>query len=140
MKNPANPQDSVRVVLNGKVRTMSRAQATSAAAKKMGVRLLDTEAPQPPPPATPTAERPAGPSPSPQATGQTFVEFITQRTGFGRTSWPEFVAILSAAIVLLATGAKSLPEAWAVVPIAFGIGIPGMLILKTWHNYTGRTR
>ena len=70
---------------------------------------------------------------------ETFAEFLTRPTGFGRTSWPSFITIQAFVAALLIAGFLTWADGgW--IAAAFGLLIEGVLVWQTWWNYTGRNR
>jgi hypothetical protein len=64
---------------------------------------------------------------------ETFYEYCTRPTGFGKTPWPQFVLILGFSIITTASVASFAPW-WSplgMLPFA-------TLVLGTYMNYTGR--
>ena len=63
---------------------------------------------------------------------ETFLEYITRPTGFGRTSW-------TAAFLIHLFGAASVVMSWTDSPWALlGLIAPVMLWVGTYMNYKGR--
>lgn len=68
-----------------------------------------------------------------------FVDFAFSRTGFGKTSWPEFSVIQAFCLALAGTGIVTWADSgW--VAAAFAVAIEGVLVYGTWGNFTGRIR
>jgi hypothetical protein len=68
---------------------------------------------------------------------ETFLQFCTRRTGFGKTSWWQFGVIQLFVAVLVYSGVTTWDDAgW--VGIAFAVAIEVVLVYGTWMNYTGR--
>ena len=60
--------------------------------------------------------------------------------GFGKSRlWEGVVAHLFGLIVAISPWVSEMSLPWGVFITAFGIGIPAVVWLKTYHNYTRRT-
>ena len=72
---------------------------------------------------------------------ETFLDFITRPTGFGKTSWPQFALIVAFSMVLLVLAVTMTPDgSWAKgICYLFGFGIPAVLLVMTWRNFKGKT-
>lgn len=69
----------------------------------------------------------------------TIADFMFNRDGFGRTSWPEFAAIQVLVCGLVVTGILTWDDSgW--VAHAFALAVEGVLAYGTWGNFTGRIR
>lgn len=70
---------------------------------------------------------------------ETFMEYLTRPTGFGRTSWPQFAFIQAACIALVIAGVGTWSDGgW--VACAMAATIEAVLLWQTHRNYTGKTR
>ena len=70
---------------------------------------------------------------------ETFMEYLTRPTGFGRTSWPQFAIIQAACIALVMAGVSTWSDGgW--VACAMAATIEAVLLWQTHRNYTGKTR
>lgn len=71
---------------------------------------------------------------------ETFRQFITRPSGFGKTPWILFYIISVLCAVLVAVSGYNYwrGDAYPWVAGAFGVGIYGLLWFGTWMNYTGR--
>jgi hypothetical protein len=70
---------------------------------------------------------------------ETFAEYLTRPTGFGRTSWTAFVFIQAMCIALIVTGSVTWSDGgW--VAVAMALLVEGVLVWQSWLNYTGRNR
>lgn len=71
---------------------------------------------------------------------ETLWQFLTRPTGFGKTSWTEFVAILTA-VVLMYTYALAGPEGEGLARWCLGIMatlITAIMARGTWRNFKGK--
>jgi hypothetical protein len=69
--------------------------------------------------------------------GETFLQFCTRPSGFGRTPWWGFVTIQAFVIMLAFAGLWTWPESgW--VAIAFAVAIEAVLFYGTWMNWKGK--
>lgn len=70
----------------------------------------------------------------------TFRDFAINRTGFGKTSWPQFALVQTMCIGLLVTGFFTpwLEGGW--VAHTFFLAVEGVMLYGTWGNFTGRIR
>jgi hypothetical protein len=66
-------------------------------------------------------------------TGETFIEYCTRSTGFGKTPWPQFVIILGFSIAITVSLASFAPWFAPLGMLPFAA-----LVFGTWMNYTGR--
>lgn len=66
-------------------------------------------------------------------TYETFYQYCTRPTGFGKTPWPQFVLIFGFSIITTAAIYTFAPW-WSPL----GLLPLGVLVLGTWMNYTGR--
>ena len=64
---------------------------------------------------------------------ETFMEFCTRPSGFGKTPWPQFTIIFGFSI---ATVAGLFTIAWWAAP--FGLIPLGATVLGTWRNWNGK--
>jgi hypothetical protein len=64
---------------------------------------------------------------------ETFLEYCTRRTGFGKTPWPQFVIILGFSIAVTVSVAMFAPWFAPLGMLPFAA-----LVFGTWMNYTGR--
>jgi hypothetical protein len=70
---------------------------------------------------------------------ETFMEYLTRPTGFGRTSWPMFTMIQAACAALLTAGIPTWNDGgW--VAVAMLAAIETVLVWQSHRNYTGKTR
>ena len=70
---------------------------------------------------------------------ETFAEYLTRPTGFGRTSWPQFAIIQAACIALVIAGVVTWSDGgW--VACAMAATIEAVLLWQTHRNYTGKTQ
>ena len=70
---------------------------------------------------------------------ETFMEYLTRPTGFGRTSWPQFAIIQAACIALVIAGVVTWSDGgW--VACAMAATIEAVLLWQSHRNYTGKTR
>jgi hypothetical protein len=70
---------------------------------------------------------------------ETFAEYLTRPTGFGRTSWPMFGMIQAACAALLTAGIPTWNDGgW--VAVAMVGAIETVLVWQSHRNYTGKTR
>ena len=65
---------------------------------------------------------------------ETFLQFCTRRTGFGRTPWGEF-AFIEIAIGIMAWVGWDTSTPFAYL---FAIVLQFLFIYGTWKNYTGQ--
>ena len=77
-------------------------------------------------------------SDQPQPKRETFFQYLTRPTGFGRTSWPVFGIIQAACIALLIAGDTGADGGW--VAVAMVGAIETVLVWQSYLNYTGKTR
>ena len=89
---------------------------------------------------------------------ETFMDYITRPTGFGKTPWPLFAIIVGFSLVLLGYGTWGCPpdenaliltpgpDGWVgsrpfnaarFICYLFGLGIPAVLVWGTWMNFKG---
>lgn len=68
----------------------------------------------------------------------TYSEFRWNRTGFGKTPWRQFWIIVALFTIIALAGAFSMGAYWWVMPTFYAL-CWGVVELKTYHNYTGRT-
>jgi len=74
-----------------------------------------------------------------QYKGETFGEYLTRPTGFGRTSWTAFTIIQSACAIMIVVGANTWGAGgWVAVTMAGAI--EAVLVGMSYRNYTGQTR
>jgi hypothetical protein len=70
---------------------------------------------------------------------ETFGEFLTRPTGFGRTSWVAFAFIQAMVIAIVSAGVATINESgWVAFVVA--AAIEGVLITISYRNYAGKTR
>lgn len=70
---------------------------------------------------------------------ETFVEYLTRPTGFGRTSWPMFGLIQAMVIGIVSAGVATIDEnGW--VAFVMAAAIEAVLFGMSYRNYTGKTR
>ena len=70
---------------------------------------------------------------------ETFAEYLTRPTGFGRTSWVQFAIIQAACIALVIAGVVTWSDGgW--VACAMAATIEAVLLWQSHRNYTGKTR
>jgi hypothetical protein len=70
---------------------------------------------------------------------ETFLEYLTRPTGFGRTSWPMFALIQAMVIGIVSAGVATIDQAgWVAFIIA--AAIEAVLFGVSYRNYTGKTR
>lgn len=70
---------------------------------------------------------------------ETFFEYLTRPTGFGRTSWPMFALIQAMVIGIVSAGVATIDQAgWVAFIIA--AAIEAVLFGVSYRNYTGKTR
>lgn len=70
---------------------------------------------------------------------ETFMEYLTRPTGFGRTSWPQFALIQACCIALVVAGTATWSDGgW--VACAMAATIEAVLVWQSYRNYTGKTR
>jgi hypothetical protein len=70
---------------------------------------------------------------------ETFTEYLTRPTGFGRTSWHMFTMIQAACAALLIAGIPTWNDGgW--VAVAMVGAIETVLAWQSHRNYTGKTR
>jgi hypothetical protein len=70
---------------------------------------------------------------------ETFLEYLTRPTGFGRTSWPMFALIQAMVIGIVSAGVATIDEAgW--VAFIMAAAIEAVLFGVSYRNYTGKTR
>ena len=68
---------------------------------------------------------------------ETFFEYLTRPTGFGRTSWVAFALIQSMVIAMISAGAATIDEAgW--VAFIMGAAIEAVLFGMSYMNYKQR--
>lgn len=71
---------------------------------------------------------------------ETLWQFLTRPTGFGRTSWTEFVLILLAvggmAWYALFSGSDETAARW--VSGIFAVAITAIMVRGTWRNFNGK--
>lgn len=65
----------------------------------------------------------------------TFLRYITQRTGFGRTSWPLFAVIVAFIALWLGLSVDSYPEHLWWVSAAIAVLMVAVLVVGTARNY-----
>jgi hypothetical protein len=70
---------------------------------------------------------------------ETFMEYLTRPTGFGRTSWPMFALIQAMVIGIVLAGVATINENGSVAFI-MAAAIEGVLVGMSYRNYTGKTR
>ena len=69
---------------------------------------------------------------------ETFLDFITRPTGFGKTSWPQFALIMTCVAFLLGIGIGTWGEGgW--VAVVFAAAIVAVLMWGTWRNFNGKS-
>jgi hypothetical protein len=74
-----------------------------------------------------------------QYKGETFGEYLTRPTGFGRTSWTAFTVIQSACAIMIVVGANTwVAGGW--VGVAMAGAIETVLVGMSYRNYIGQTR
>lgn len=70
-------------------------------------------------------------------TKETLWQFLTRRTGFGRTSWPSFAMIVVAVGLMvwyaLFSGSEETAARW--VSGIFAVAITAIMVGGTWNNY-----
>jgi hypothetical protein len=76
---------------------------------------------------------------APQWRRETFAEFITRPTGFGRISWPQAAIVFVAALGIIACSFTPMPLGYAVLVACMGIAIIALMFIGAWRNYTHRT-
>jgi hypothetical protein len=70
---------------------------------------------------------------------ETFFEYLTRPTGFGRTPWVAFALIQSMVIAMISAGVATIDQAgWVAFIIA--AAIEAVLVGMSYRNYTGKTR
>ena len=70
---------------------------------------------------------------------ETFLQYLTRPTGFGRTSWLTFALIQWMVIAIISAGVATIDEAgW--VAFIMAAAIEGVLVGISYRNYTGQTR
>lgn len=70
---------------------------------------------------------------------ETFLEYLTRPTGFGRTSWVAFAFIQAMVIGIVSAGVATIDEAgW--VAFVMAAAIEAVLVIWSHRNYTGKTR
>ena len=70
---------------------------------------------------------------------ETFAEYLTRPTGFGRTSWPMFALIQCMVIGIVSAGVATIDEhGW--VAFVMAAAIEAVLVIWSHRNYTGKTR
>lgn len=68
---------------------------------------------------------------------ESFIQFLTRRTGFGKTPWPQFALIMAVVVILACIGVVTWHDrGW--VPIAFAVAIISVLIYGSWRNWKGK--
>ena len=68
---------------------------------------------------------------------ETFFQFLTRKSGFGRTSWPVFIFMQTLLAGFVIAGALDWRDGgW--IGIAVWVVINAALVLGSWMNYTGR--
>jgi hypothetical protein len=65
--------------------------------------------------------------------GETFLQFCTRPTGFGKTPWPQFSIIVAFSIAIVA---GLYTAAWWAAPL--GLLPVVVLVWGTWRNYKGK--
>ena len=70
---------------------------------------------------------------------ETFFEYLTSPTGFGRTSWPMFALIQAMVIGIVSAGVATINENGSVAFI-MAAAIEAVLVGISYRNYTGKTR
>jgi hypothetical protein len=65
--------------------------------------------------------------------GETFLQFCTRPTGFGKTPWPQFSIIVAFSI---ATVAGLYTVAWWAAPL--GMLPVVVMVFGTWRNWKGK--
>ncbi len=63
-----------------------------------------------------------------------FLKYITQRDGFGKTSWPEFFAIQGFVLVFSIIGIRAINE-FGGVPLGIALLMEGVTFYKTWQEW-----
>jgi hypothetical protein len=70
---------------------------------------------------------------------ETFMEYLTRPTGFGRTSWTAFAFIQTMCAALTIAGAVTWSDGgWVAVSMA--VLVETVLVWQSHRNYTGKTR
>jgi hypothetical protein len=70
----------------------------------------------------------------PQPKRETFFQYLTRSTGFGRTSWVAFALIQSMVIAMISAGVATINEAgW--VAFIMAAAIEGVLFGMSYVNY-----
>ena len=65
---------------------------------------------------------------------ETFFQYLTRPTGFGRTSWVAFALIQSMVIAIVSAGVATIDEAgW--VAFVMAAAIEGVLVGMSYRNY-----
>jgi|JI10StandDraft_1071094.scaffolds.fasta_scaffold3311313_2 hypothetical protein len=67
---------------------------------------------------------------------ESFLKYITQKDGFGKTSWPEFIAIQAFVLVFSIMGIRAIEE-FGGVPLGIALLMDGILVYKTWQEWKG---
>lgn len=66
----------------------------------------------------------------------TFLQYITQRSGFGRTSWLQFAVVIAFVVLWIGLSIDSYPDHLWWVAGFLGLVMVAILMLGTWMNYT----
>ena len=70
---------------------------------------------------------------------ETFMEYLTRPTGFGRWTWGQFALIQAMVIGIVSAGVATIDEAgW--VAFIMAAAIEAVLVGTSYRNYTGKTR
>lgn len=70
---------------------------------------------------------------------ETFGEYLTRPTGFGRTSWMSFTIVQAACAIMIVVGANTWSDGgW--VGVAMAGAIEAVLVGMSYRSYTGKTR
>lgn len=68
---------------------------------------------------------------------ETFLQFLTRRTGFGKTSWVQFAFIALPVLCLLVVGIATWGDGgW--VAVLFAAAIVAVMVYGTWRNFKGK--
>ncbi len=71
---------------------------------------------------------------------ETFLQFITRKSGFGKTPWPQFILIMLCVAWLFALGITLDPDGTGAKGLAYGFGVAlvAVLVYGTWRNWRGK--
>lgn len=68
---------------------------------------------------------------------ETFLQFLTRRSGFGKTPWVQFALIALSVLCLLVVGIATWDEGgW--VSVVFAVAIVAVMVYGTWRNFKGK--